>query len=725
MISKLQMDGVASYKTATTLETDKKVNVIYGLNGTGKSTISNFLYDTTETDFEKCSVDVGFDETILVYNQRFIKDNFYEADSLKGIFSLSKENKAIEEKVNAAEVELAALASIEVTEQQAIESEEQRINNKKTNACESTWEIRRSYTGGDRVLEFCLDNLKGKKETLFDYLAVIEKPDTQPTKDISQIKKEVEAIHGDSAKKHDPLSKIEFDAHGIEEHEVYSLIVVGSTDSPVAPLINKLKNSDWVRNGLDFMPDPENGEASECPFCQQKTITDSLASEITNYFDKSFDDSIDLISSQLEQYEEAAANLLSLDVYKANPFANERSSDLLDKHGTLEKLLRDNLANIRSKKSTPSLSLSLSSTKNALDKFNDLITEINSDVSKHNTRLENVESELAKLKDDFWNLMRWNYDQTISPWHSEMTASEIFLSEAKLRKSKAEDDTSAKIIEISDLQKSTVNIDAAIVSINNGLINLGITDFSIEKHDDALYRIIRSGEENTEFSSLSEGEKMIISFLYFCELCRGKRKATETSQKKIAVIDDPISSLSHIFVFNIGQMLKTEFFLSSKFEQVFVLTHSLYFFYELTDPNHERRKKTQNLFRLSKNDQGSNITSMKYEEVQNDYHSYWLVVTDQNQPPALIANCMRNIIEYFFNFVQKADFSNVIQKPELQDNKYQAFCRYINRESHSLGQNIFDYKEFNYDDFREGLRLVFEVTGYPEHYKKMTQVLSS
>jgi len=86
---------------------------------------------------------------------------------------------------------------------------------------------------------------------------------------------------------------------------------------------------------------------------------------------------------------------------------------------------------------------------------------------------------------------------------------------------------------------------------------------------------------------------------------------------------------------------------------------------------------------------------------------------------------MRNIVEYFFNFVEKYDFSNFIQKPELQENRYQAFCRYMSRESHSLGQNIFDIKELNYDDFRDGLRLLFEVTGYPEHYEKMTKALST
>ncbi len=82
---------------------------------------------------------------------------------------------------------------------------------------------------------------------------------------------------------------------------------------------------------------------------------------------------------------------------------------------------------------------------------------------------------------------------------------------------------------------------------------------------------------------------------------------------------------------------------------------------------------------------------------------------------------MRNIIEYFFNFIEKSDLNNVFQKSELQDNKYQAFYRYINRESQSLGQNIFDSKEFDYNDFKEAFSLVFKVNGYENHYDKMMQ----
>ena len=214
---------------------------------------------------------------------------------------------------------------------------------------------------------------------------------------------------------------------------------------------------------------------------------------------------------------------------------------------------------------------------------------------------------------------------------------------------------------------------------------------------------------------------MMISFLYFCELCKGKASAEDTHAQRIAVIDDPISSLSHVFIFNVGELIRLVFFKGDRFSQVILLTHSLYFFYEMTDPDHERREKTQKLFRLSKPSSGSVIQEMKYEEIQNDYQAYWSVVNDQSQPPALIANCMRNIVEYFFNFVRKKDLNNVFQMPELQDAKYQAFRRYINRESHSLGQNIIDMKEFNYDVFKEGLRLVFEKTGYPDHYKAMSK----
>ena len=723
MITKIHIEKVASYKTPAVLETDKKVNVVYGLNGSGKSTLSNYLYQTETSEYCNCSVDIADDVSLYVYNQRFIEEHFFEADALRGIFSLSKENKDIEKKVEAAQSQLDAQLAIVEREKNLADSQRLELAVKRDNACAVTWEIKKTYTGGDRVFESFLDGLKGNKETLFSHLSSITKPDEKPTIDIAKLKQDLETIQGESAQQYSCLSKVDFHEHSVESDSVFEQVIVGNANSSVAALIEKLQNSDWVRKGMSYIDVSEEYEASTCPFCQSNTISNEFASQIENYFDESYDASINHILRLELRYANALAKIASLESYNSNPLVMEQLPKLSQRHGLLIQKLEDNIRKIKLKRNTPSSSVTLKSTLKDVENLNAAIETVNRRIAKHNERFDNVEVELKLLKQQFWSLLRWDYDQTIAAFESLSIDSNLKICGCVDRENEASDAAKKKRAEIIHLQKSTVNISEAVDKINEGLVQIGISDFSIAKHDESLYKIVRSGNSSAEFSSLSEGEKMIISFLYFCELCKGKRNVADVGGKKIAVIDDPISSLSHIFVFNIGRLIKNEFFDSDTFEQVFVLTHSLYFFYELADSNHIKRKEKQKLFRLFKNSDGSQIVKMKYEEVQNDYHSYWSIVTDSNQPPALIANCMRNIVEYFFNFVQKQDLSNVVQKPELQANKYQSFCRYINRESHSLGQNIFDYKEFDYESFRDGLKLVFETTGYSEHYIKMTSVM--
>ena len=61
MITKISLNNITSFKNFTVLETDKKVNLIYGLNGTGKSTISDYLHKKTESKYADCSIE-GLDE---------------------------------------------------------------------------------------------------------------------------------------------------------------------------------------------------------------------------------------------------------------------------------------------------------------------------------------------------------------------------------------------------------------------------------------------------------------------------------------------------------------------------------------------------------------------------------------------------------------------------------------------------------------------------------------
>lgn len=90
MINKISIKGPASYKNMAIFETDKNINLIYGLNGSGKSTLSEFLRKRTDNEYAECSISPLLDEDaeeILVYNENYVNDVFYSSDTQK-VFSL-------------------------------------------------------------------------------------------------------------------------------------------------------------------------------------------------------------------------------------------------------------------------------------------------------------------------------------------------------------------------------------------------------------------------------------------------------------------------------------------------------------------------------------------------------------------------------------------------------------------------------------------------------------
>lgn len=528
MITNIVLDNVASYRSKTELKTEKKVNIIYGLNGSGKSTFSNYFYNSENTKYQQCS-HIGTHETVLVYNQKFIQDNFYAKDTLNGIFSLSKENKEAKEKVEEITLELDKISQDKKQLQKDIDELRSKIAQAKENAQNKTWEIKTNYAGGDRVLEFCLKGKMGGKEPLFNHLCSIPLPTSKPSKTIANLKEEASAIDGELAIKHTQLKNLGM--FNLPSEDLISLneIIVGSEDSPVSKLISTLKNSDWVSEGLKYL---EKIDGPQCPFCQSETITDELAKQIHDYFDETYIESVNNIKSIQARYNSIIDGIPSLDDYKESQFSTEYIVKLNEYHARLTKETSANLELIKQKIANPSLQVTLTDVSSPVKQFNLVIDSINKLINEHNARIDNSTNELNRIKDEFWNILRYEYDQTVSSFN------DIQKITSKAITDKTKEETAiivleeAKDAERAEHQKSTVNIDDAILNINQGLIDIGITDFFIEKHESELYKIVRTGSNSKIFSSLSEGEKMIISFLYFRELIRGKQNATEGKLKK-------------------------------------------------------------------------------------------------------------------------------------------------------------------------------------------------
>lgn len=725
---KIQMKNVASYKDCATLETDKRVNLIYGINGTGKTQLSNCLkkYPNLEnTEFKDCKIDGLTNEKILVFNQNFIYENFYMQDKQNPIFTLSRTNKNIVEK-------LEKIKKIKVKIEnhlQQLQTELKTINDDKTNIDNSIknslFEIKQKYEKTN--FDYCLSGFK-TKENLFTHFKGISL--TNIDKTIDDLTKESSEIQAENATPIEKISLLDFSfIHNvlkIEKNQIFKEAIVGNENSQIAEFINKLGNSDWVKVGQNYI-----NETNKCPFCQQETINENFKNELKTYFDETFDKKMYDLQSLKQSYEILKTSILPLETYKTNKFINEFLDKFTNLYNELVLNLSGNLANINNKLEKPNNCIDLNFSKEYIKNFNNFLKEINEKIRQYNTNLENKENIKKRIRDEFWQIMRKNYNE----FYVNYTNENDTLEKEKQNKSNSIEHY-RKLSEKLDkknkeLQTQTQNLEKAIDNINNNLKNLGITEFQIisDGDNEIFYKITRTNEicNNEVFKTLSEGEKTIISFLYFIELCKGTDDKNETNNDKIIVIDDPISSLSNNYVFDVAHFIKAFFIEDDNFKQIFILTHNLYFFHEMIKVLDNKKGEKTEMFRIKR--QGENnysmICKLNKNEILNDYQMLWDIYKNkENYTDLILPNVMRNIIERFFSFLGNEDKKYKTIDNLYKNANYHAFIRFINRKSHSDRINFdetYDISTIDMQNFINAFKEIFKSNEtYKEHYEKMT-----
>ena len=93
MIKSILMKNCATYDAAgTSLADCKKVNYVFGANGSGKTTISSYLNNPTSATYAQSEViwDSMHHARILVYNRAFRETHFFRNNTLPGVFTLGE-----------------------------------------------------------------------------------------------------------------------------------------------------------------------------------------------------------------------------------------------------------------------------------------------------------------------------------------------------------------------------------------------------------------------------------------------------------------------------------------------------------------------------------------------------------------------------------------------------------------------------------------------------------
>lgn len=732
------MQNCATYDTnGISIDDCKKINFIYGSNGSGKSTISNFLDQPTNSKFSNCNITWknNMSKNTVVYNRHFRESNFSTANSnIAGIFTLGE---ATIEEINSLNT-LKSTAEKKETEltglKKSLEKKNADILTRENTFRDDIWNaILKKY---ENIFAPAFTGLRGNKDKFKDNVLIKHKSYSPSIFTIEELTSRATTLYASKPEKINLPALTKFilknSLSEITDEPIWNKIVVGSNSLPISKLINELGNSDWINTGRSYLQKNET-----CPFCQQKTISDKFKQQIELFFSGEYENDVKLIQSYKQKYivlVSELSNVLS-EIEQQDTFFTIGKLNLEEFQclkANIINLLQINMSSINAKEKEPSHVVSLSDISPDLDKLNNIIAIIYKNIGEHNNIIDNFKSEQDNLSNDIWNFVLDEQKVLIETYHRDI------LGQQKGKKALS-DQIKQKIIELKTLNseiivkgKNITSVQPTVDEINRLLTAYGFENFRIAKapNQENYYQIQRL--DGTEVNNtLSEGEETFISFLYFMQLAKGATEESNISSKKVLVIDDPICSLDSTVLYIVSAMIKDLIHNilneSSDVEQIFILTHNVFFHKEASFVNGGMNPdKNINFWILRKDNNISHIKSFGMDNpIKTSYELLWNELNNNTSASLItIQNIMRRIIENYFNILgsSKLKDDKIIKSfPTPED---QLICKsllyWINDGSHSIPDDLFiDSYTDSTQKYLDVFKGIFIYTDNEAHYNMM------
>jgi len=752
MIESLTIKNIATYDPVDGVQIPdlKKVNFFFGNNGSGKSTIVKYLFNLSLEEnlkaqqYNDCS-QIGYDETthqIIVFDEHFTEVNFNRNPLLKGVFSLNQTNAIIDGQIATEETSINEYNEL-IRKKSIIIDKVATDKRQNQNALlEHCWRQRILFATFTKINLIHSGSKPNNLQEIKNKLT--NPPATVPT--ITQLSERYQLLYETELKQinksvnsnlYKELRLIE-----IKLQKLLQEVIVGNEDVDIAALILKINARSWVETGVQYV-DKTDGI---CPFCQQDTIDDNLKEQFNKYFDLTYKEKIGELVELQTDYKQKSEAFLSNIINVQNEFnPNNLVSNI---YLNLQNHFNNNFITVANKieKSNERKSLvPLTSFQNDLSSIVKEIKESNKTFSELNTNRTNLTS-------DIWHFMaskcKSEIDELASKelkYQSITNLANVLIEDYKVK-------INASKQSIETLRSQTVNTKEAVDSINLILRNAGFDGFEIGEKDPvnniSQYYLKRqnTADGNPIFKSLSEGEKNFISFLYFFQLCIGTDDIHNNgNKKKIIVIDDPVSSLDSQALFVVSTLIHNlilrkgdnpkadkKLLKNDKISQVFIFTHNLYFYKEVSFDKRPICTDYWHL-RIIKINNKTSIKGEYNKTIYDDYSLLWNTIKDlkANIPNTtslniVIANSMRRVIESYVNFIGygKDSWASIFNDNQNEPSYYIkcAFISTINDESHKITalDSVYYQKIINeqpqilFDVFVE----IFKSIG-KEHYELM------
>jgi len=729
MIESISIADTATYgSTPQVMDGLSQFNYVFGVNATGKTTISRVIAE--EGSFPTCRLawKGGTRLQPMVYNLDFVDKNFQQLAHLKGVFTIGEKYQDILKKIEAAKDEVDDLTRKIETLTHGLQGDDGTGGKKGELATlelalkDKCWEQKQKH---DAALKGAFEGYRGSAEKFKSKVIHEWDSNSATLVSLAELEKRAETVFGPTPVAERPIPLVETATLVTYESDpILKKRVIGKDDVDIAALIKKLGNSDWVREGRTFY------EVSEgvCPFCQQST-TETFAQSLNEYFDEAFETDSKAIEELATNYKTESARIQHqiAELIAASPkfMAVKKlkaEKELLDSRVTI------NIQRLAGKKKEPSQSVELESLSNVSTAIKALIDDTNALVTAHNKIVDNLFQERSTLTAQVWKyLLEVELKGDLAAYKSSrdglnkaIAAMETQIKEEKTKKAR-------KQVEIRELERQTTSIQPTIDGINALLSSFGFRGFSLAKAEDgASYKLVRSDGSDAKVT-LSEGERSFVTFLYFYHLLKGSDSESGITTDRVVVFDDPVSSLDSDILFIVGSLIKGVFEEvragSGHIKQVFVLTHNVYFHREVTF-NPRRRDVAMNeetFWVVRKPGLLSELEKCSSNPIKTSYELLWSEVRRSDRSNVSIQNTLRRILENYFKILGGFDLDQLCGMFAGKEKMIcRSLCSWVQAGSHYAHDDLYvSIDDSMVDTYLKVFKGIFEKAGHTAHYKMM------
>ena len=683
MIDKLANISKKSFHNFSFHENLRECNIFFGTNGSGKSSLSNWISENHES--------------VKRFDTDYILDNIYTVDSLSGIKLLVGANRI------------------------GIEEAIENINNANLNLVQYNQNIdKRIEDYKNEVFEFMTYNLSEARE-LFKMTRQINQKRNAKINPIDALKAwENDIIDADFSKINSSDS-IELELTNLRKEKSE---ITFDTNRKIDIILTEIQNiftqkiikpdfqitkdlSEWLKEGLHL----HNDGINECKFCG-------------NHFDyeKVHDGILEKIQSQYSQaVESLERNKILLEGIKDDLFSQPKHI-IDDSFKILNSNISEIINNIEAKIENPSLVIPYTfeieaNYNNVIGNIKAKIENLDKDILRQEALLGEIE-KVAKSWVAQKILERYPIDEVseqLQQYEEQQRANERYIKENKQWIQEVE--PVGNLRPFADL----LNHEFRVIGIN------------IKCQIDGNHYLLKHGTNPSITIStrdLSEGERRLIGFLHFYyDLYLELEKSLKNNVECI-ILDDPITSLDSDNRYFMTELINTIIKkLTSMNAQVFILTHSSIDFHNFGyDFNNNSLLKAL----IYKDEHGnSNIRKVESYESKNfsDYYrANFKTIYDfaiiSNSKLSTVKNCVRFanmgrlILEsharsnYRLEYATSSAITQLMKFYNISEDKEEEFkgmLDVINSLSHGLSFYDIDINQISPREIRDAIRKLISI----------------